>query len=64
MASRAPKAHSSARRLPGYSDPACEKEEAMGTIGKAVISLVVLAAVGAFVAYEAPRLVKVENHAR
>lgn len=30
----------------------------MTTIGKAVISLAVLAAIGAFVIYEAPRLVK------
>lgn len=30
----------------------------MGTCGKVAISLAVLAAIGAFVVYEAPRLVK------
>lgn len=30
----------------------------MGIAGKAVLSLAVLAAVGIFIAYEAPRLVK------
>lgn len=44
--------------IAGALGSGARKEETMGTIGKVAISLAVLAAIGALVMYESPRLVK------